>query len=265
MILLLYSLPRSGSTVLFDALRCHPNIQIRQDRKIVRMLGISGRRYPRDLSNRNGASLEIENLSGKMVRIPEFNLGSKLELERYEIEKFHPEFIGFNTQKLCDNIAKIKENTKIIYTVRDPRAALTSFMEYQARTGNWYNHLNGGRLVSFMHRTYNGLLEMLRRENGYVVDYGEIKDNTIELLESLYVYLWPEWNNNKEHHIISTESSMAISRRNRAPTPFLGNKIGAVYGNPSKYNSFFRVHRNALKRCYNCYNLLLEEGGNAKV
>ena len=59
-IIILCTIPRSGSTWLSDLLCCHPSINYFQRYSIYEELKISGRRYPVDLTGIDGANRLIE-------------------------------------------------------------------------------------------------------------------------------------------------------------------------------------------------------------
>jgi len=260
-ILLLLTLPRSGSTLLFDALRCHPSVSMSPRAAVWNALGLNGRRYPRDLSNvKNGVSIATH--SGHWEKLPRCNLPGKFNVEHYNIEKLHPEFFKFRIELFLTRVEALRkrgDTIKILYQVRDPRSAITSFMNYQRRSGSWYRHMWGGdKLMRFQHRTWHALLETYKREPGMVIDYAAVRHDLPSTLRYIYGYLWPDSPELVEMLQVSKQSAVKTARGKLRKSPFLGSTPGPVVGNPRKLNRFFTRQSRRLVACYRCYRILLE-------
>ena len=101
--------PRAGSTWFANAIRCHPGVEYLSSAVLYRHLGLSGRRYPRDLTNGPDAVQEIEIRPGKWEKIPLFDVSGdahpsfrNISPEAYAIEKCHPEFFGFKPSSFLE-------------------------------------------------------------------------------------------------------------------------------------------------------------------
>ncbi|HEX2623358.1 MAG TPA: hypothetical protein VHL11_24525, partial [Phototrophicaceae bacterium] len=88
--------PRSGSTWLFDAIRCHPAVYVQPSADVFTWLGMTGRRYPRDLSGNSAKAPKTEVRPGDWETLPIFTLPDEIQnahpLPPYALEKCHPHF-----------------------------------------------------------------------------------------------------------------------------------------------------------------------------
>ena len=69
---LLLTNPRSGSTWLFDALRCHPGLIVNAEADLWQYLGMRGRRYPKDLRGDPDNAVRIEVRPGEWEALPRY-------------------------------------------------------------------------------------------------------------------------------------------------------------------------------------------------
>jgi len=257
--------PRSGSTWFSDAIRCHPMIQYSAYGVVYALLGLSGRRYPRDLTDGVDAMQTIEVLPFQWGKIPSFNSleGYKLPAdESFLIEKCHPEFFGFDTVKFINKIEQLKTGNvkiKFIYQVRDPEATIVSFMNYQERNPKWYPSLNGGDLAAYMHKTFASIHELALQEPGLIVDFADIMGDLESVLKRVYSHVWPALRPAEDTYIhnILHNAKESTARHRRPQSTFLGEKTGSIKGGGNKYEDFFDQYRDDIKKCYDSYEALL--------
>ena len=107
--------PRSGSTWLFDALRSHPKITFPKLATFHARFQIQGNRYPGDLvQGKSGVSIEIRPGRRKRIKKIKTRLSSKHDLlNLYFIEKIHPHFYHYETEKLISQINQVQKNGKV--------------------------------------------------------------------------------------------------------------------------------------------------------
>jgi len=270
--LILLTIERTGSTWLSDAIRCHPAVKywptgiICKDFKLSRF-----RRYPMDLSNHEDATETIEVSPGKWEKIPNFNdalvpdsVPIINEAKQYAIEKFHPHFFKFNSIEFIKSITYLEDlgvAVKLIYLVRDPEAAITSFMNYQKRKPSSHKETTGKEIITYMQNKYQSILEVSRYYPGLILDYANVKSNLEETLQKIYDYLWPHANLEEKQLslTVSRKAGELTSRSKRikiTSSPFLGKKEGKIKGTTDEYKSFFEANYGEIKKCYKVYNKL---------
>lgn len=203
-ILIVLANPRSGSTWMFDALRCHPAIYVNDSSVIYERLGIVGRRrYPRDIPRGEGATCAIEVLPGQWKRIPHFSceagrrvLSREVMNQEYAIEKIHPHFFDHDVETFLRNVGRLeKEGTvRFIYQVRDPRSSMVSFLDYRERCPSWNRDIGQEKLSQHMERIYRTILRTARKRAGLVVDYSELVHSFQATIARTFDYLWPRTN-----------------------------------------------------------------------
>ena len=270
-IVILLTNPRSGSTWLFDALRCHPAIYAHPSAVIYERLGLVGRRYPRDLSNGLQAKLNIEVTPGQWKRIPIFAVDegqrfvpAEVMQEPYAIEKCHPHFFKHDVQALLRNISELekKASVRILYQVRDPKSSMVSFLRYQERNPSWNPHISQEQLPQHMRRIYDSILRTALGHSGLVVDYAELisdfRTTTVRVLD----YLWPGKTSAANGWGAELIDLMAVAtardKRIAEGTPFLGGRPGPISGNDGDYEHFFSAYAEEVDRCYQAYRSLLQ-------
>ena len=95
------TLARSGSTRLFDMLRCHPDVFMEPSDRIWSELGLRGRRYPVGLSDLPGAATPIvaSPNSGSLIRSMRQDDAAVADppTGMIAVEKAHPSFYDFET------------------------------------------------------------------------------------------------------------------------------------------------------------------------
>ncbi len=271
-ILIVLTSPRSGSTWFSDAIRCHPMIQYFSYGTVYAYLGLSGRRYPRDLSNEPDAIQDIEVLPFKWEKIPDYSVLQNPVLstiDHFIIEKCHPECFCFDTIKFVEKVEKLEtKNVKInfIFQVRDPKATFSSFMSYQERNPGWYPSIKGAKLLTYMNKTFTSIYELVMRKPGLVVDFSDIMIDLGSVLNKVYIYLWPNLNSEEKVLVqkVVHDAVEATARDKRAKSSFLGKEVGPIRGSSNKYEHFFKQYENDVAKCYDSYELLLSVRQNGE-
>lgn len=270
-IVILLTNPRSGSTWLFDTLRCHPAIYVHPSVAIYSALGLKGRRYPRDLSGGAMASLRVEVRPGHWEVIPDsaIDSGEKLASTEalqnpYAIEKIHSHFFDHQCRRFLNRMSQLEDRTdiRLIYQVRDPKASLVSFLRYQQRNPSWNAHREREDIPRHMRRIYDSILQIARVRPGLVVDYGSLVDNFSSVVASTFNYLWPGESSVSDENgakLIDEIAAMtARTKRDPESTTFLGDRSGPVSGNDGAFERFFSTHASEVDRCYEAYRSLLQ-------
>lgn len=270
--LILLTSHRSGSTWLSDAIRCHPAVEYYHTAVLYEILGIEGRRYPGDLSNKTDGVYEIEVQPGKWDKIPQFNLLQDLppqlqglEFKQYGIEKCHPSFFEFDPNLFLQGIQRLQElgtEVKLVYLVRDPKSLMTSFMNYQKRKPSWYRSVVGEKLPQFIQQTYDCIAEVARQQPGVILDYSDSRTDLAYALVGIYLELWPHLTGLQEELILQV-SELAGKYTNRQKrvaathSPFLGKVEGTIQGGSQDYEDFFKEYQVFVEQCYQSYHRVL--------
>ncbi|MCF8069381.1 MAG: sulfotransferase [Desulfobacterales bacterium] len=265
-ILIVLTSPRSGSTWFSDAIRCHPMIQYWPYGTTYAHLGLSGRRYPRDLSNGPDSTKKIEVLPFKWEKIPDYqilqNPKHSIINNTFLIEKCHPEFFCFDTIEFIERVKQLEaKNVKInfIYQVREPKATFSSFMDYQERNSSWYPSTKGIKLLSYMDKTFTSIYELSLKNPGIVVDFSDIMLDLGAALNKVYNFLWPDLNSINEtfNQKIINFAVEATARDKRTKSSFLDKEVGQIKGGRDKYKFFFELYENDITNCCDQYESLL--------
>ena len=270
-VLILLTNPRSGSTWLFDALRCHPGIKFQPRATINEYLGLNCRRYPLGLSNTPEASLNIEVRPGRWEKIPDFSIktiriwiNEEILHSPYAIEKFHPHHFDHDVQKFMQKIRELENriNIKFLYLIRDPKSSMVSFLNYQRRNPNWNAKIDNEILPLHMFRIYDSILKTAKGHSGLIIDYRELINNFHSVLNRIIDYLWPGIQNadkENDRKLIELIASLTNREKRKAVNKdFLGDKPGPVSGTNGNHAEFFYKHSEEINRCYNVYSSLLQ-------
>lgn len=242
--LLLVTIPRSGSTWLLDAMRCHPAVRFEASALLFELLGLRGGRYPRALADRGDASVDIEITNGTGARIPAFELPagvvpaqlSEME-EPYTIEKIHPDFFLFDPQRLLRRLRGLESRgvqVKLVYQVREPARVAASISRYKRRDPSWYPSLQLDNLVPYLERCFRSLDQMVEILPGPVFDYRELTDDLAAVLQRIYRHLWPTAERRAWGKIASAAAALSsLERRKTAGTTlFFGDEQPAASDAP---------------------------------
>lgn len=272
-ILIIISNPRSGSTWLFDAIRYHPAVDMLISGIIYTKLSLIGRRYPRDLSSqtiKNSLKVEIRPDIKKNARIPEFNLPENFSTipqvlgdQCYAIEKIHPHFYSYNSGQLLKSINDLGRDhieLKLLYLVRDPRASLESFFNYQKRNPSWNAQRTPRDVMTHLATTYQNISEMAGLKQGLVLDYGELIGDFNDTLFRVFEYLWPGTspNDTSRAGLIQQIKRETAWENRKSEKPFLGEKKGFVSGHHQIYDPLFKEFQEDINKCYQSYQDLIK-------
>lgn len=248
--------PRAGSTWLFDALRCHPAVDIHRTAALWTWLGLSGRRYPRDLSSNSDQSIEVEVKPGQTERLPIFALPEAATaprgLTRFALEKCHPHFLRHGADAFVGQLNTL--DTRLIYQIRDPRAAIISFLRYKERNPGWNHKIPPDEVVAFMQESYETILAVASTHPGMVIDYAQLEGDTHATLRRVFTWLWPE-TPDAANDALLTAIIDATRRDTRAPTAFLGAKVSSA--NDDSYAAYFHAHQAEIDACDRAYTAIL--------
>jgi len=271
-ILIILSNPRSGSTWLLDAMRCHPAVEMLISGIIYTKLGLVGRRYPRDLSGRKKGSTHIEvrpdmqkkdwvpifSISDKSYRIPD-----EILKKPYAIEKIHPHFFQQDVKNFLNNINTLfpQNNIKFIYLVRDPEQTFRSYLAYQERNPNWNSGRTQADVVSHMEKTYQSIRESAELRPGLIIDYQDMVGDFSGSMLKIFEHLWPGYTSMKigDTELFLADIFTETKRESRKSSPVFFRT--AIERNASKYDedhSFFNVYKKNIDNCIDLYQTILD-------
>ena len=225
-VLLLFTIPRSGSTWLFDMLRTHPAVRIEPTARVWTALGMHGSRYPVAFHHSDRAVVPIEVATGVGAVIPAFphadltKADSIEEAERWALEKGHPQFVSFEADRFAARIRGLRESgveVEIVYGVRCPLDAMWSMVEYKSRDPEWLNTLPIPEIPQYIARSLEVQVELRGLFGGAVIEYESLPDSA--MLKRLGCRLAPAWGESEAkawlaHAAFVTERSMRSQRTN---------------------------------------------------
>lgn len=196
-VVLVLCAPRSGSTWLFDALRCHPAIELHPRYTVFARLGCVGRRYPLDLAG-TAADPAVEVDLGRWASVPPFTCAAggippAVLAQPFAIEKIHPHFFSHDEEAFLARLAALEERARVevIYLTRAPEASLRSFLSYQRRNPKWNARIRPARAPRHMRQTYEALLRIATRRPGVMVDYDDLVERFASTIALILARLWP--------------------------------------------------------------------------
>jgi hypothetical protein len=250
--------PRSGSTWLFDAMRCHPSVVIRPQADVFEYFGMTGRRYPRDLAGDANHAVRIEVRPGEWDMLPGFALPEQRSgnmLPEFSLEKCHPHFFKHDVDGFVHKLEALAPRTtvRMIYQMRDPQESLLSFLQYKQRNPTWNPHIGPEELPAHMRRIYESLLRCGQKYPGLIVDYTELEADFRGTLARIFGFLWDA----------STDGALldaiedATRRENRKATTFLGQRTTDVHRDKASYSAMFERHAEDIAACEKAYQELL--------
>jgi len=274
-IAILITVPRSGSTWLSDALRCHPCIEYIERNTIYKQLGIRGRRYPSDLCNVPGAQQFIEVTPYVWDKIQRFDVPGDFGLNemrssfgQYAIEKIHPEYFDYDVSIFLSRVRSLQAKGvefKFIYQVRDPIETFTSWLNYQIRNPAFNADIHDNILAEYMEQSYAAINKLTHENEGLVIDYSEMLIRPENVLFEMYNFLWPELSNVELEILTKTAKSGVIatgrSKRASLGSLFLGKKAGEPIKDIEKLNTFLEANQGDIKLCQDYYKSILGPKG----
>jgi len=271
---ILMTIHRSGSTWMFDSIRCHPNIYFEPQYLLFDLLGLKGGRYPTGLANNVNDILDVEISKGLGAKIPDFNLPKGIldfaenKFHRtYAIEKIHPSFLDHEIHKFIDRIKNLESEHKIeftfFYQIRDPRSVFSSFINYQKRDPNWYADISPDDLPIFIMNSYQNILDMTHIRPGFIIDYPKLVDDPKKFLGYIYGLLWPS----SDKHVLEAIADAALEmtdrsmRLNQSSKAFISTEIGKEKGGDLQHSEYFENHADTIDRCNKIYSEILRQSG----
>lgn len=267
-IIILLTNPRSGSTWLLDVLRCHPLIDFYPRYTLYQQLGLTGRRYPRDLSDGPKAVKSVEVRPSVWASVPsprsEVEWGSAFsERERinyaYNIEKIHPHFFEHRIDEFFNRVGGLdnKHEIEFVCQVRDPKESIISFLEYQKRNPYWNAHRNNVDVIRHMEEIYGSIKKVAERESCLVIDYSAMVINFNHTINSIFEKLFPDVGTCLSDDIL--DSIYMATRRDKkykTGTDFVGKRKASdcLY----EYNNILEYYKDDIEKCYETYNNIMD-------
>lgn len=267
--LIIFCNPRSGSTWLFDMLRCHTNIVVEEKCGFYNEFNLFGRRYPRDLSNGIDGILPIEIRPGLVEKIPEFSFSEKVDelsynLPTYSLEKIHPEYFSFSPEGFVEKLERYKAEGYIfqfILLVRDPISSFSSFQNYQSRNPEWFKGFSEKQLASYTRKTFESLDYFNKRFGGMVIKYDDLFSKKEEIVSRIYNLIWAPSpyidSSDMKKHIDESWRLTRREKRQKSGTSFLGQKVGKVEDNEAFLNGLEPNTIEQLKYCQEIYESII--------
>jgi len=260
-LVILMTSPRSGSTWLFDALRCHPSVTVRPTADVFTFLGMQGRRYPRDLAGDTSDAVRVEVRPGEWENLPNFHLPAGVgadaaKLPVWEVEKGHPQFFGFDVPVFAAHLTSLAAlgcDVRMIYQVRDPRESMTSFLRYKERNPDWFTHISPDRVPTYNRRIFEALLACAQAYPGLIVDYQDLRGDVGGVLARLYGHLWADPAAAPE---LLDAIAHVTGRGQRDKTPFLGQHT-TQEADVDAYAGLFADNAAQVEASYAAYHGLL--------
>lgn len=259
---LLLTNPRSGSTWLFDALRCHPAVEVEPTADIFRYFAMTGRRYPRDLAGDAANGVQIEVRPGEWETLPAFQLPADVgqraaALPVYSLEKCHPHFFGHDVAAFVAKLHQLEaySTVRMIYQVRDPQESLISFLRYKARNPTWNAYLDPAAIPAHMRRIYESLLACATAYPGLIVDYTELEKDTTATLGRIFHRLWHS--PNAYDAALLDAITQVTGRNHRQSTTFLDRETTNVDRDKGQYGDLFDRQAEDVAAGYAAYRALL--------
>jgi hypothetical protein len=297
-LVLLVTMQRAGSTLLFDLLSEQPAFAMCASARFFALLGLYGSRYPHDLTLAVGpgeielkprASFDsLQDLlnTGKLrgaaldlisprwrYRSLDVAAAERLDSEkvagaiRWYVEKCHPEFYSFKAECVAARIAKLRENgigVQVIYVVRDPHDALRSHLGYQARNPKWYPRfrLNNGNLVRYYRDSLKSMIALHERAGGGVLDYGDLIADQFSTVEALLAEISKEPTSSLQEGAIrrAMRKYERSSRTSRSVSPFFGSSEQCSQPASIRLRSVLARHAATAEECVQLYSALLSKG-----
>jgi hypothetical protein len=271
-LLIVLANPRSGSTWLFDALRCHPCVYVESRGTVYKYFGLLGRRYPADLSGRKNGGVKIEVRQGRWAAIPAFEIGelrplvsARIVEKRYAVEKIHPHFFDFNVKEFVKCLGEMEKRAtvKVCYLVRDPKQSIVSFLEYKKRNPSWNRQRAIQDVPKHMRQIYESIYRTASAWPGPVVEYGDLKRSFDTTIGNLFEFLWP--GEKTDGRLINRIYDMTARKRwitggNR----FIAKRESSDEEVLGGYRSLLRAYEDEISQCYQEYEAVLQLGQSSR-
>lgn len=262
-LLLQMTINRTGSTRLFDILRCHPDVYLEPLDFIWGALGLKGRRYPVGLSDLPGASTSI-------VTQDEIGVAIRSMTARHAgcaddshgaiaVEKAHPQFFDFNNEQFLERLGYIEQHhgvaVDLLYQIRRPLDVMWSMAEYKLRDPSWTGALTIDAIPEFIARGYQSLEALSVARSGIVVDYEDVEPHSRKMLD-LGLHLNPAMEETEVENWLAGAFE-ATSRSHVETTAFVGEHARRV---PEGPDGVWRHSAALLLECERAYEQVLGAG-----
>lgn len=273
-LVLIVTTQRSGSTWLFDALRAHPCLEMVRLASVFEVLGLRGRRYPRDLSNAPEATRWVEVSALRWQRVVDFTarVGSDLTLPRPSmpqtaVEKLHPEFFDCDVPRFLARVAAVERRAEVrfIYQVRDPSSSLGSFLKYKERAPTWYAHVPPEAAAAHFRRDFEAIRRLLVERPGLVLDYRNMMPSSERVLDRALRFVWPAAPPPDPALVSAMAAVTSRDARARNKTAFLGAAAGPVSGASGIPPALLDASASELRRSEAAYSEILGLGQNREA
>ncbi len=263
-LILLVSMQRSGSTWLLDQLRTHPCIEMYPGYELYDALELRGRRYPgalRETPRRQSLAIEAQPNDGQLIvdtrcEAELVHRVEALDLPAYGIEKFHPVFFDYDVDNLTARIGTLEKtgvNVVVVYLVRDPKAAISSFLAYQRREPKWYRDLDNDAVMELYVNSYRCLQEMKAKRPGSVFDYSDLIGST-GVARSVFQQLWGQGYEELWSQVaLQCEEQTRRDVRLEGSFGFLGENSGPTFGSQPQFSSLINGYSNEVDECERRY------------
>ena len=211
-VLVLVTVQRTGSTLLFDRIRRHPAVEVEGCADTWRALRQHGRRYPQAFCDVDARGQAIEVQDGIGAMIP----GRPATGEpSWFVEKTHPEFFDFEASRLVAGIESLVEagrRVEIVLGVRDPIETMWSMSLYQRRDPSWYGWLDPAGIPEFVASSLETLAAVAAAHPCRVMDYAG-PESQRAILRSLAIDLFGDASTDADIWLDTVEAETVGSAR----------------------------------------------------
>lgn len=256
--------PRSGTTVVFDALRSHPHARLeRSSAMFSRLIRGSHHRYPRDLCVQSGG-IRFEQKKGDVVRAPSFGWTEEQNIGGWMIERINPHFFLHDVDWFITRVEQLDAagaKVRLVLRVRDPRAMLRSQWLYKRRVPTWQGWLTEESMLSFARESYEAMAELQQRRPASVLSvYEDEEKGVAEAIASLYGQIWPgdDWGELAEE--VAGRVSIK-SRGARAASRFTGQTDEQ---DTAEFDELLAAGSADVRACVKAYNKMKKQGTATK-
>jgi len=250
--------PRCGTTLVFDALRCHPHARLeRSSAMFTRLIRGSHQRYPRELCVQSGG-IRFEQKKGDVLRAPSFGWTEDQNIGGWMVERLHPHFFLSEPEWLIARVEQLDAagaQVRLVLRVRDPRAMLRSQWLYKRRVPAWQSWLAEESMVGFARESYEAMQRLAELRPGAVLStYDDKAAGSPGAIRSLYDEVWPgeDWNELAEE--VAGRVSIK-SRGARAANRFTASTDEQA---TEEFDAMLKAGSTDLRACVKAYNKLIK-------
>lgn len=247
--------PRSGTTVVFDALRCHPHARIERSCAMFgRLTRGAHARYPRELCLQSGG-IRIEQKKGEVVRVPSFGWLEEENVGGWMVERLHPHYFLSEAEWLLARVEQLDAagaSVRLVLRVREPRSMLRSQWLYKRRVPAWSGWLAEESMVEIAREAYEAMGRLMEQRPGALLSVYE--DDSAESIRRMYDNVWPggDWGELAEE---MSERTSLKSRGARAIQRFTAREDTQ---DTSEFDALLKAGATDLRACVRAYNKLVK-------